>query len=314
MSHTHRGQSLKWCVDVRWNRDTSVFGTNPNGGFSFGVGLAYSPVFIASTSRQNDILPGQPFPHSDSLLGLLTATPYLYSISAPYHLTPQGDRFDEAAVRREAYSFYFQDTWKASSRLSVNYGLRYEVNSRIKEAQHRTSVATPVGSDGKPSDFLTPGATQDFLYNPQPIYPVDRNGWGPRVAGDYGLTKKTTLHAGGAINTILPNLWQDNFVTGGLPFVAQPLVTAQMGVPVSFSNTIVPLQVPEPFTTSGQPLFASGSTSNVAANTHIDLAKFQQDLEALTPGNQTQLLSATVTSRHFKNGYIDTYTAGVYNE
>ena len=314
MTYTHRGHIFKWGLDIRWNRDTSVFGANPNGGYSFGGGKAYSPVLIPSASGQNDILPGQPFPHSDSLLGLLTATPYLYSITAPYRLTPTGNRFDAAAVRREAYAFYFQDTWKATQKLSINYGLRYELNSRIKEANHRTSVATPVGPDGKSSDFLTPGATQDFLYNPQPIYPIDRNGWGPRVAVDYALAKKTTLHAGGAITTILPNLWQDNFVTGGLPFVVQPLVTAQLGVPVPFSNVITPLQVPEPFTTSGQPLFASGSTSNVAANTPIDLAKFQQDLEALTPGNQTQLLSVSVMSRHFKNGYIGTYTAGVEHD
>jgi hypothetical protein len=309
MSYVYHAHIFKWGVDIRWNKDTSVFGTNPNGAYSFGGGTAYSPVFIKSASGTHDIQVGGKLPNS--LLGLLTATPYQYSISAPYRLTPQGDRFDEAAVRREAYAFYFQDTWKATQKLSINYGLRYEVNSRIKEANHRTSVATPVGPGGKPSDFLTPGATQDFLYNPQPIYPTDWNGWAPRVAVDYALSKKTILHAGGAITTILPNLWQDNFVTGGLPFVAQPLVTAQVGVPVPFSNSITPLQVPEPFTTSGQPLFASGSTSNVAANTPIDLAKFQQDLEALTPGNETQLLSVSVMSRHFKNGYIGTYTAGV---
>lgn len=312
MSYTHRGHVFKWGVDIRWNRDTSVFGTNPNGAYSFGGGTAYSPELIPSASGTHNILPGNPLP--DSLLGLLTATPYEYSIAAPYRLTPTGNRFDEAAVRREAYAFYFQDAWKATPKLSINYGLRYELNSRIKEANHRTSVATPVGPDGKPSDFLTPGATQDFLYNPQPIYPLDRNGWGPRLAVDYALTKTTTLRAGGAITTILPNLWQDNFVTGGLPFVVQPLVTAQVGVPVPFSNAITPLQVPEPFTTSGQPLFASGSTSNVAANTPIDLAKFQQELEAATPGNETQLLSVSVMSRNFKNGYIGTYTAGVDHE
>lgn len=312
MSYTHRGHVFKWGVDIRWNRDTSVFGTNPNGAYSFGGGTAYSPELIPSASGTHNILPGDPLP--DSLLGLLTATPYEYSIAAPYRLTPTGNRFDEAAVRREAYAFYFQDAWKATPKLSINYGLRYELNSRIKEANHRTSVATPVGPDGKPSDFLTPGATQDFLYNPQPIYPLDRNGWGPRLAVDYALTKTTTLRAGGAITTILPNLWQDNFVTGGLPFVVQPLVTAQVGMPVPFSNAITPLQVPEPFTTSGQPLFASGSTSNVAANTPIDLAKFQQELEAATPGNETQLLSVSVMSRNFKNGYIGTYTAGVDHE
>jgi hypothetical protein len=309
MSYVHRGHVLKWGVDIRWNRDTSVFGTNPSGVYSFGGGTAFSPVFIQSASGTHNILPGGALP--DSLLGLLTATPYEYTITGTYRLTPTGNKFDEAAVRREAYAFYFQDTWKATQRLSINYGLRFEVNSRIKEAYHRTSVATPVGPDGKPADFLTPGATQQFLYNPQPIYPVDWNGWAPRVAVDYALTKKTTLHAGGAITTILPNLWQDNFVTGGLPFVVQPVVSARVGVPVPFSNTIVPLQVPEPYTTSGQLLFASGNTSQVAANTPIDLPRFQRDLQALTPGSQAQLLSVSVMSRHFKNGYIGTYTAGI---
>jgi len=49
----------------------------------------------------------------------------------------------------------------------------------------------------------------------------------------------------------------------------------------------------------------------VAANTPIDLAKFQQDLEALTQRNETQLLSVSVMSRHFENGYIGTYTEEV---
>lgn len=310
MSYVRRSHVMKWGVDIRVNRDSTVFGTNPNGEYVFGGGPAYSPVFIPSTSGQNNILPGQPFPKSDSLLGLLTATPFEYTISAPYRLTPTGNKFDEAAVHREAYNFYFQDTWKVTPRLAFNFGLRYELNSRIKEGLNRTSVAVPVGPDGKPTDFLAPGATQQFLYNPQPIYPLDKNGWGPRLAVDYALTKRTSLHAGGAITTLLPNLWQVNFVTGGFPFVVQPLVTALPGTPVPFSNTVTPLQVPEPFTTSGQPLFANASTSQVAANTPIDVPRFQQDLEALTPGN-TQLLSVSVISHDFKNGYVGTYTAGV---
>ena len=49
------------------------------------------------------------------------------------------------------------------------------------------------------------------------------------VAGDRGLSvdydvnSHTVLHAGGAITTILPNLWQDNFVTGA--FRSRPVFT-----------------------------------------------------------------------------------------
>ena len=299
--------SFKWGAEIRANRDTTLFGMNPNGQYTFGGGTAYSPVFIASKSGQHDIHPGDPLP--DALTGLLTGTPYSYTVSAAARLTPQGDRFDAAAVRREAYNFYFQDSWKATLRLSVNYGLRYDLNSRIKEAQHRTSIAEPIGADGKTTGFLTPGAHEIFLYNPQPVYPMDWNGWGPRLSVDYAANKKTTLHAGGAITTILPNLWQDNFVTGGFPLVFQPVITALPGVPVPFQNAVVTTKLPEPYSAQGQLLFASGD-ANVPANTQIDLQRYQNDLAAITPGHEIQLFTAGVIDSHFRNGYIASYTAG----
>jgi len=100
----------EWRFDL--NKDATIFGTNPNGLYAFGGGTAYSPVFIPSTSGLHDILPGEPLP--DTLTGLLTATPFEYTITAAARLTPQGDKFDEASVRREAYSFYFLDGWKVN--------------------------------------------------------------------------------------------------------------------------------------------------------------------------------------------------------
>jgi hypothetical protein len=309
MLYARGSHTFKWGAEIRANRDATIFGTNPNGAYSFGGGTAYSPVLISSASGQHNIQPGDPLP--DALTGLLTATPYSYSTSAVGRLTPGGDKFDEASVRREAYNFYFQDAWKATSRLSVSCGLRYEVNTRIKEAKHRTSIAVPVGPDGKPTAFLSPSTTQVFLYNPQPVYPMDWNGWGPRISIDYAISKRTTLHAGGAITTILPNLWQDNFVTGGFPLVFSPVVTALPNVPVPFSTTVVPLTLPAPYTTAGQPLFVSGSSANVPANTLIDVQRFQNDLAAVTPGHEVQLFTAAVIDRNFRNGYIGTYTAGL---
>jgi len=309
MTYTRGAHTLKWGAEIRANRDATIFGTNPNGLYSFGGGTAFSPVLIRSASGQHDIQPGDPLP--DALSGLLTATPYLYTVTVVGDFTPGGDKFDEASVRREAYNFYFQDLWKATPRFSVNYGLRYEVDSRIKESKHRTSVAAPVGPDGRPTSFLSPGATQEFLYNPQPVYPVDWNGWGPRVSIDYAISKHTTVHAGGAITTLLTNLWQDNFVTGGFPLTFAPVVTALADVPVPFHAGAVPLTLPAPYTTQGQLLFASGSSANVPANTPIDLQRFQNDLAAITPGHEVQLFTAGVIDRHFRNGYIGTYTAGV---
>ncbi len=185
------------------------------------------------------------------------------------------------------------------------------MNSRIKDASHRTSTAVPVGPDGQPTSFLAPGAQQVFLFNPQPVYPIDWGGWGPRIAVDYAATKRTVWHAGAAITTLLPNLWLDNYVTGGFPLVFQPLVTALPGTPVPFSNTAVPLALPTVCNTAGQLLFPGNNPSRVPANTAIDVQRFQNDVEALTPGHEPQLIVAAIISRHFLNGYIGTYTLGM---
>ena len=74
MSYTRGTHAFKWGVEIRWNKDATIFGTNPNGAYGFGGGTAYSPVFIPSASGQHDIQPGDALP--DALTGLLTATPY----------------------------------------------------------------------------------------------------------------------------------------------------------------------------------------------------------------------------------------------
>ena len=306
---TRGAHTLQWGAELRFNSDSTIFGTNPNGLYTFGGGTAYSPVFIPSASGQRDIQPGQPLP--DALSGLLTATPFSYTTTALGSLTPKGNKFDEAAVRREAYNFYFEDAWKVSSRFKVSLGLRYEVNSRIGEAHHRTSLAVPIGPDGKLAGFLSPGTTQIYVYNPQPPYPMDWNGWGPRVSLEYGLSKHTTAHAAAAITTILPNLWLENYVTGAFPFEFQPLVTALPGFPLSFQDSFLPITLPPVYTTQGQLLFPNASSSNLPANTPMDVQRFQNDLAALTPGNQVQLFTAISVDPHLRNGYITTQTLGI---
>src|SRR5258708_30788848 len=130
---------------------------------------------------------------------------------------------------------------------------------------------------------------------------MDANGWGPRASIDYAAGKHTTVHAGGAITTNLPNLWQDNFVTGGFPLVFNPVVTALPNVPVPFSAGVVPLTLPAPYTTAGPLLFSSGSSANVAANTPIYLQRFQNDLAPGTPRNEGELFTAGVIHRPFRN-------------
>jgi Carboxypeptidase regulatory-like domain/TonB dependent receptor-like, beta-barrel/TonB-dependent Receptor Plug Domain len=304
-----RGQhTFRWGAEIRVNRDSTIFGTAPNGAYSFGGGTAYSPVLIKSASGTHDIAVGGPLP--DSLTGLLTATPYSYNISAPAEFTPVGGKFDEAGVRREAYNFYFQDTWKATPRLTLSYGLRYEVNSRIHEATKRTSLPVFLDASGRHASYTDRNANQIFVINPQPPYGMDWGGWGPRVAIDYDLGHNTVLHAGGSIATRLPNLWQENFLTAGLPFVFNPFSTALPGVPIPFHNTFVPQVLPSAYDVQGQLIFPNRRSEDAKPNTQLDLQRFQKDVAALTPGQQVQLPTASGIVADFKNGYIGSYRLG----
>jgi hypothetical protein len=315
MALVRGSHSFKWGVEIRVNRDSTIFGTNPNGAYEFGGGTAYccgdgkSGVTITSASGAHNINEGDPLP--DSLTGLLTATPYSFTTTAPADITPIGDKFNEAGVRREAYNFYFQDVWKATPQLTVNYGMRYEVNSRIHEATKRTSLPIFLGADGKPVDYRDRNAHQIMLINPQPPYDQDWNGWGPRLGLDYAMGAHTVLHVGGAINTLLPNLWQDNFLTAAIPYVYAPYISALQGVPVPFQNTFVPVSLPTAYDVEGNPIFATGRTQDVPSNTQMDLPRFQTDLAALTPGDQVQLLTITGIAKNFGNGYIGSWTAGI---
>jgi len=308
-SWTRANHAYRWGTEIRLNFDATIFGTNPNGLYSFGGGTAYSPVFIKSASGTHDIQVGDPLP--DSLTGLLTTTPYDYNVTVAASFTPGGNRFDEAAVRREAYNFYFQDNWKATSRLNVNYGLRYEINSRIHEAESRTSLPKFVDSSGRNVPYWDHNAKQIFLYNPQPPYDQDWRGWGPRLAMDYSLTDHTVFHVGGAITSLVPNLWQDNFLTGGLPLVASLFVSAQPTVPVPFQNSVIAVTLPPPYTLGGQPMFPNGTTKGSGSNLGLDFARYQDDLTALTPAHQVQLLTISGIAKNFRDGYIGTWTAGI---
>jgi hypothetical protein len=97
----------------------------------------------------------------------------------------------------------------------MDYGLRYEIDSPIRESAKRTSGPVLNGAGGG-----VPGS--QFLINPQPGYKLDKKGLGPRLALRWHAAKQTQLLAAAGITTGIPNLWNDNFLTGATPFVLYP--------------------------------------------------------------------------------------------
>ena len=294
--------TIKAGAEVRANRDTTVFGLSPNGEYQFGGGVAYSPVNIPSVSGGHDIHVGDPLP--DSLTGLLTASAFTYTIAVAPPLFAQGDRIGDSAIHRDAYNAYIQDSWKVSPRLLLNFGLRYEIASPIRESAKRTSGPVLTRAAG-----TAPGS--QLLINPDPGYQVDKNGWGPRVALEWRAAPATLVRAGAGVSTLLVNLWQDNALTGSNPFVMYPRLTAAPGQPIRFGIAITPQQLPTVYTPAGTAIFASGNSAQVPGNTLMDLDRFERDLAALSPDHQVTPLAVAGITSNFRGGYMGTWTAGI---
>ena len=70
---------------------------------------------------------------------------------------------------RDAYSTYFQDDWKVNSKLTINYGIRYEVTTPIGEKFGRQAHLDVFGIDhAQPTLVIPEGKDQDAPLPPKP--------------------------------------------------------------------------------------------------------------------------------------------------
>ena len=293
--------SVKVGGEFRANRDSTYFGTAPNGEYIFGGGVAYSPVAIRSASGRHDIPTGTPLP--DTLSALLTASPFAYTTAVAPPFFPQGDQIGVAAISRYNVNLYFQDKWTISDRLVLDYGLRYEVYTPISERAKRTSSLVTLGGPN--------GPRQEYIINPQPRYQLDLNGWGPRVRLTWRAANNFQITVSGGITTIPPNIWQDNFLTGGAPFVVYPRLTAAPGSPIIFGSPITPNDLPPVLTPEGANIFASGNTNVVPPNTVMDVNRFAQGIAALNPAHQVTPLNTSTISQSFRDAYLGVWEFGL---
>jgi hypothetical protein len=112
------------------------------------------------------------------------------------------------------YAGFFQDDWRATSRLTLNLGVRYELNSVLKEAHNLLANFDP-----------TLGMVQVGKQIPS-LYNGDHNNFAPRVgfAWDVRGNGKTVIRAGGGI--VFEQIAQQSFMALGNLLGAPSVPTA----------------------------------------------------------------------------------------
>jgi hypothetical protein len=130
--------------------------------------------------------------------------------------------------RHSAQMFFVQDDWKATSKLSVNLGLRYDYMTPATEADNQQTNFNPDGSGSLV--FASDGSLED-----RALVKPDRNNFAPRVGAVYRLDEKTTIRGGwGLFYNLFDRVGSEDQLALNLPGLVNKTITQTSGSPVFF--------------------------------------------------------------------------------
>jgi hypothetical protein len=193
--------TLKYGYDFRRLHETFNYQGYAAGTFSFQG--TYTMPNSSSGSTERDKI-GRDI--ASFLMGIPASgsidNPQVYDVSSKYH------------------GFFFQDDWRVTPKLTLNLGLRYELESGYREDQGRMIVdfdrtaASPIRNQvlanynasvpaGVPiTAFQNLAGGFVFASDPsQPNQRTDKNNWQPRIGLSYAPDSKTVIRAGFGIFT-----------------------------------------------------------------------------------------------------------------
>jgi hypothetical protein len=173
--------SLKWGVDwrvLRWHRNSP--GAAASGSFNFDTTFTRSDPFTPTTADTS----------GSGLASILLGIPSGGSIGY----------IGSLSLQNHYLAGFVQEDWKVSQKLTLNFGVRYELETPYTERYNRMSygfdenAALPVAAPGLNlrGGILFAGVDG----NPRRGGLVDGNNFGPRFGFAYSVTPKTVVRGG----------------------------------------------------------------------------------------------------------------------
>jgi hypothetical protein len=264
-----------------WDNCSSLGGVGPAGINNFNAGVPLTQT-IPSINGGASLLAGTGSP--SGLVSMMEGDidQYERTTVAPGYGPPVGmDPW--LGVRRSTLAGWFQDDIKATRRITVNLGLRYEMSTVPSEVGDRMSQ---VGDSGSLYGRV--------VLNPEPLWQPDRVGgdFGPRIGLAIDLGKKTVLRGGfGIFTNMVPTVYPDQSMNGF------PNAELSYNSNAVYSLNPQPVSLPPLYTISGQPAVTNGNTKTVPPNTAVNIAPYAAILGPLALWGTTD---------RFRNGYTIT--------
>ena len=174
--------TLKMGLDWRWERLNVIQPPSPTGSFTFNA-IGSDLPGVSNTGT----------PLASFLLGQVQS----------FSIDVQQQQIQE---RARAHEYFVQDDWKVSGRLTVNPGVRYTLNFPSTEINGQTAV---LNLETRQLEY--PGAN--------PVRPLKKNNFGPRLGAVYRLTDKTIVSSGYGLVWIEMAGITTPFTTPAFPFL-----------------------------------------------------------------------------------------------
>jgi len=175
-------------------------------------GFAFNGVWTSNNPKSPDGVSG--FPIADFVLGLANNQRSFVNQTEDVAQVPA-----QTAGKQDYRAFFAADTWRITPKLTLNLGLRYELQGTWSERFNgltywdpKATNGTVTGCDGVVGDscpgdvFLVTTGRNHTRNN----LPLDKNEWSPRIGAAYSFDQKTVIRAGYGI------FWVPNFISFGL--------------------------------------------------------------------------------------------------
>jgi Carboxypeptidase regulatory-like domain len=165
------------------------------------------------------------------------------------------------------HSLYAMDTWKTTSKLTLTYGLRYELFAPIMDRNNETTNFTPAGGGA----LVTAASNASGWYARSLIHP-DLNNFAPRLGFAYQMTNRLVWRGGyGVFYQHESRIGSESLIQLNPPF----LIDSQLNQ--SGASTVFQLQ--------------DGFPSSITTGTTVNLTQLQ--IRAQDPNQRTSYVEQT---------------------
>jgi Carboxypeptidase regulatory-like domain/TonB dependent receptor len=214
--------------------------------FEFGGGIVHTKIDVDNRTASVSFSPNQTSNFvANTGFGLAS-----FLLGAPESASRNAGN-TEGLMHGNTYSWYLQDTWRASRKLTLNLGLRWDYASPLINDFGLATFVFETGQYVWDKKNPITGAAPNI---PPAGIPPDRNNFAPRAGIAYQITPTTVLRSGFGIfyNTFGSNYVQaQQSARGNWPFAfPQSLTGLNTGVP----NVLMPDPFPGPAIGSTVPL------------------------------------------------------------